>query len=194
MSCIPARWDGVERGKLCFCGVPPPPVRAAPAHIPPRAKVFLPHCPHAARVPRLPPVGTWGEKGETLSFRSPLRQNSDFTAIHTAIPAVFPPFAALSRMLPPSAIRRAPKFFPAPRLQFARAPPATFCRVPKFSPRAPVPAAKVLSCIRQRNRVRLFAKRSILRANFRQSADRLVTEKKKTAKRLEKKSVFVYNI
>ena len=49
-------------------------------------------------------------------------------------------------------------------------------------------------CVRQRNRVRLFAKRSILRANFRQSADILVTEKKKTAKRLEKKSVFVYNI
>ena len=55
---------------------------------------------------------------------------------------------------------RHPPAAPAPPFAVRRAPPATFCRVPKFSRRAPPvrtpPRAKVLSCIRQRNRVRLF--------------------------------------
>ena len=184
---------------------------------------------HAARAPRLPPVGTGGEEDKTLSFRRTLRQNSGFPAIYTAIPAVFPQFAApapvrascfcpraalAARLLSAECRERSGKRAESPSFQESSAlssslrscygtlpRPPTFCRVPKFSPRAPAPiraprrgGSSCFFCVRQRNRVRLLAKRSILRANFRQSADILVTEKKKTVKRLEKKSVFVYNI
>ena len=129
-SCIPARWDGVERWKLCFLRhaapppslrrpvrTPPPSFRPPPVCNPPRAKVFVPHCPHAARVPAC----------------SPKCQKYPVTV--GILPRTF--FLA-SRMPPPrrQSFARAPKFCPAP--------PACSPRTPvRSSPRA---ARHILSC------------------------------------------------